>query len=479
MRMASRRQKNRRKAYNSGRRGREGREGYFSRKLEAFVTALIIVLSAYLLWDLYQPQILKLTAQVKQSVLKTEEKTDEVQAAATEASEGALPSFYDSRNTGKAPQIKSQGNLGTCWALAATSALEANLLPGESWNFSADHMSMQNGYGKSQNDGGAYNMAMSYLAAWTGPVREEEDPYGDGYSPDGLTAVKHVQEMHLIKNGSLDEIKQEVYRYGAVQVSIYVNPEGTMAESGYYSAENYAYCYTGDEEADHDILIIGWDDAYSASNFVSGADADGAFICQNSWGDNFGENGIFYVSYQDARIREYAVSYAAVEDADNYDTIYQTDLCGWVGQLGYSSDECYFANVYTPSGDEQLEAVGFYATDRNTSYEVYIVEQYADTSSLVVWSPAVTGSFEQAGYYTVKLPRSVQLTAGQPFAVVVKIKTPGTEHPVAAEYRADENTQNVILDDGQGYVSQLGYTWTSAEESYACNVCLKAYTSAE
>ena len=117
-------------------------------------------------------------------------------ALAEEIPEEGLPAYYDGRETGRAPQVKNQGNLGTCWALAATSALEANLRPAETWSFSADHMSMQNGYGNNQNDGGAYTMAMAYLAAWIGPVTEEADPYGDGYSPDGLSPVKHVQEMH-------------------------------------------------------------------------------------------------------------------------------------------------------------------------------------------------------------------------------------------------------------------------------------------
>ena len=121
--------------------------------------------------------------------------------------------------------MKNQGNLGTCWALAATSALEAALLPEETWSFSADHMSMQNGYEKNQNDGGAYPMAMAYLASWTGPVTEADDPYGDGYSPEGLQAVKHVQEMHLLKSASPDEIKREIYKYGAVQASVYVDTE--------------------------------------------------------------------------------------------------------------------------------------------------------------------------------------------------------------------------------------------------------------
>ena len=148
-----------------------------------------------------------------------------------------------------------------------------------------------------------------------------------------------------------------------------------------------------------------------------------------------------------------------------------------MGQIGYGSDTCYFANVYTPTGNETLEAVGFYATDRNTSYEVYVVERFADTSSLVVWEPDVAGSFETAGYYTVPLEETVSLAAGEPFAVLVKITTPDSPYPVAAEYQADERTQNVTIDDGQGYISNNGYLWTRTEQQYGCNICLKAYTS--
>ena len=60
-----------------------------------------------------------------------------------------------------------------------------------------------------------------------------------------------------------------------------------------------------------------------------------------------------------------------------------------------------------------------------------------------------------------------------------KVKVPGSEHPAAMEYRSDETTANVILQDGQGYVSPDGYRWTSMEEEYDGNICLKAYTDDE
>ena len=70
----------------------------------------------------------------------------------------------------------------------------------------------------------------------------------------------------------------------------------------------------------------------------------------------------------------------------------------------------------------------------------------------------------------------MELLAGTTFAVIVKITTADAGYPVAAEYQADENTASLDISDGQGYVSQYGYSWTRTEDVYGCNVCLKAYT---
>lgn len=66
-----------------------------------------------------------------------------ISGIAMENDTGQLPSFYDSRDAGKRTVIKNQGNLGTCWALTAATALEIGLLPQEEWYFSADHISLQ------------------------------------------------------------------------------------------------------------------------------------------------------------------------------------------------------------------------------------------------------------------------------------------------------------------------------------------------
>ena len=51
----------------------------------------------------------------------------------------------------------------------------------------------------------------------------------------------------------------------------------------------------GSEKPNHDVVIIGWDDNYPQENFTTHPEGDGAFICKNSWGEEFGEDGYFLV----------------------------------------------------------------------------------------------------------------------------------------------------------------------------------------
>lgn len=455
------------------------------KKAERLVKVIILCLCGYLLYEIYQPQVDYWIKKLKQEHPLQTDETAKPQAARetqkdtaqAENDEGELPAVYDGRKAGRAPKVKSQGQLGTCWAVSTSSALEAALLPEEQEEFSPDHISLQNGYEKTQEDGGAYTMAMAYLAAWKGPVREEDDPYGDGVSPEGLLPVRHVQEMQMIQDKDYKRMKEAVYAYGAVQSSIYMDMQGTQYTSIYYNEANASYCYTGEEAANHDVLVIGWDDNYPAENFVSDVKEDGAFICQNSWGTSFGEEGIFYVSYEDAVIGENCVTYTRVEPTDNYDKLYQSDLCGWVGQLGYDSEVCWFANVYTAGEtNEQVKAAGFYATGANTEYEILAVREFEGEESLLGAESIQTGTIQNPGYYTVDLKEPFEVLAGQKFAMVIKIKTPGESYPVATEYQADENTRYVDLSDGMGYISLEGYHWTNTEEIYGCNLCLKVYT---
>lgn len=387
-----------------------------------------------------------------------------------------LPERYDMRDYGRVSPVRDQGRYGTCWAFASLGALETSIRPMEDDIFSVDHMSMCNSYALDVNSGGEHTMSIAYLAAWQGPVLEKDDPYGDGMSDPNLPAEKHLEEA-LIINGREDEtIKSAIFRYGAIETSIYSALEYVDSYSMYYSSEYAAYYYDGDETPNHDVVVVGWDDHFPKENFTIQPEGDGAFICKNSWGEEFGDDGYFYVSYYDTKICRKSVVYTRVGDKDNYDKIYQTDKLGWVGQLGFSKEEAYFSNVYQAGKGENLAAVSFYATDKNTEFEVYVVRNFKDVTSFKNRELVTSGSMKYAGYYTVDFPEEIELEDHERYAVVVNIKTPGAVHPIAIEYNADERTASFDISDGEGYISLYGEMWHRAESSEKCNVCLKAFT---
>ena len=392
--------------------------------------------------------------------------------------EKIYPFAYDYRKLGRILRVNDQAELGTCWAFASLTAIETTFMPEYVFDFSEDHMSINNDFNLEQSEGGKYNMSMAYLASWKGPVYEKEDPYGDGYSPEGLTSAFHVQEIQIIPSKDLEGIKKAIFLYGGVQSSLYMPLGYTYKESSeYYDAEHSSFYHIGNEKANHDVVIIGWDDSYSADNFTTRPEGDGAFICVNSWGEEFGEEGFFYVSYYDSGIGVHNMVYTRIDDNDNYDNIYQSDLCGWVGQLGYNREYGYFANAYTAGKDEMLEAIGFYATTPGTSYEVYVVENFENEKSFSNKIKLAEGSFSNAGYYTVDLDKSVFLPKDSKYAVVVFINSPSSLRPIAIECVTSGFTSGVEIEDGEGYISLHGSSWENVEKTQNCNICLKAFTS--
>lgn len=401
-------------------------------------------------------------------------------ATAVDESENVsiIPTRYDLREKERMSVVKNQGSYGTCWAFAATSALESALLPEENDLFSVDHMSMSNSFDADQYEGGEYTMGMAYLAAWQGPVYESDDPYGDGKTDGSLKPVKHVQEMRVIDGKDYEAIKEAVFKYGGVTTSLYSTIRSSQGDSEYYKRSTNSYCYIGTEKPNHDVLIIGWDDNYPKENFSVNLEGDGAFICQNSWGDSFGDNGVFYVSYYDTNVGTHNVVYTRIEDTDNYDNIYQSDLCGWRGNLGFEKEEIYGANVFTAEKDEMVAAAGFYATSADTEYEVYIVNDFQNEASLTTRTQVASGTLEQAGYYTIDFDQEISVKAGEKFAVMLYLKTPGSQYPLAIEYDSQESyMDSVDLDDGEGYISYTGNKFINVKEKRDCNLCIKAFTN--
>lgn len=58
------------------------------------------------------------------------------------------------------------------------------------------------------------------------------------------------------------------------------------------------------------------------------------FCVRTAGACEFGDGGRFWVSYYDQYIGKTNLVYTGLEKSDDSEKIYQSDLCGWVGQMG-------------------------------------------------------------------------------------------------------------------------------------------------
>ena len=390
-----------------------------------------------------------------------------------------LPTSYDLRTHGKLTPVRDQSSSVSCWAFATYASLESYLLPNNPSDFSENNLKNTHGFDWVE---GNSRMSTAYLTRWSGPVSESVDPFNPSSttSPSGLTPIRHVQEVLWIPGrGSSqdnDSLKQAVMTYGAVSTTM----KHVQNNSAYYNQNTDAYYYNGSDDQDHSVAIVGWDDNYASSKFSTKPPGNGAFIIRNSYGATWGDSGYFYVSYYDSKLgtSESAV-YDSAEPITNYKDIYQYDPLGFTAAWGNGTDTAWMANVFNATDNNPLSAVGFYALQLNTTYEISIYTNVtSDPTSGTLVGIKQTGTIAVPGYHTIPLTSKVPVTKGQKFSVVVKVTTPGYYTPIASEERIAKYSSKATASAGQSYISYDGVTFEDLTDSrpYA-NVCLKAYST--
>lgn len=403
-----------------------------------------------------------------------------------EIKNATFPERFDLREKNKLTPIRNQHqNNSSCWTFAAYSSLESWLMPVKSWDFAENHMKNTHGFDYGHDEGGNRDVSTAYLARGSGPVLEEDDPYNgkSNISPENLSNVKLVKNVLYLPNrlNSLDNdyIKWALTEYGAVQTSYYDNQL-------YFNVDNKSYYYSGTSQTNHAVVIVGWDDNYSKSNFKTTPLGNGAFIIKNSWGDEWGENGYFYISYYDTKIGSDNAVFINAVDTNYYDNIYQYDPLGNTGfaRVGGSTTN-WFANVFSSKDyEENLVAAAFYTRYENIKYEIWIDTDFID-GDFSKLKMVKKGTIDIPGYHTIDFePEIVQ--PGKKFVVAVKASTTGPEdyYPIPLEKPIENYSSKATANIGESYASVNGQTWFELTtykqgEKYPfenTNVNLKAFT---
>ncbi len=210
-------------------------------------------------------------------------------------SAGELASNYDLRDEGYLTSVKDQGNCGSCWAFATMGSVESRwkILGLGNNDLSENNLIYGHGFIPGACDGGNGYMSTAYLSRYDGPVSESDDPYeassGDnGTHHPGLPKQGYIPQAKFLPNDA-NVIKQFINDYGALHTNM-------CWDDASYNSSDYTYYYSGSASTNHAVLLVGWDD-----NKVT-AGGTGAWIIRNSWGTAWGEDGFFYISYNDTKV---------------------------------------------------------------------------------------------------------------------------------------------------------------------------------
>lgn len=392
----------------------------------------------------------------------------------TPRARASFPSYYSSRDLGFVTGVRDQRPWDTCWAFSSLACGETSLLKKGLATSSLDLSERHLAYffyntpidplqltlkdmnlpitTKNYLETGGNNLFTIFtLAKWVGAADESVAPYSNDpvKFPGGLDSkfaysdTAHLQNAYIIPSASMNDMKSLILSQGAIAANLYIDSSNYY---NYYNPNTASYCYLANgtiKSQNHTVEIVGWDDNYKRTNFLSGKQPsrNGAWLAKNSWGSNWGKDGYFWISYEDAFISSGDGDATGVafdfESADNYDHNYQYDGSSGNSYNMYQGSTS-IANVYTAKGnatgaDELLEAVSFAHYTPGVNYSIQIYKNLKDltnpTSGTKMLVKPQKGISQYAGYQTIKLKQPVTLAKGETFAIVIKL-TPPKDSPL-------------------------------------------------
>eukprot|EP00727_Mastigamoeba_balamuthi_P001964 m51a1_g11765 putative cathepsin k (380) ;mRNA; f:230100-231567 len=213
--------------------------------------------------------------------------SEQLQAQRTVETRAEIPESYDWRSMGAVGPVKVQGQCGSCYAFAATGAIEAQMVINKYMTQVTSLSEQQivdccgSEYAAQGCVGGDPGWAMVCVRDLKGIVPAANYPYTKVQGKcrfNKSQSVARVSHAYRVRKGSESSLLSTLYAFGPTTVAI----DARRTSFEFYSGGVYQDASCDAKSPNHAMLAVGW-----------GVTSDGVeyYILKNQWGATWGERG--------------------------------------------------------------------------------------------------------------------------------------------------------------------------------------------